>query len=62
MEAPITEEELNAKRKAIVLKGLPLLALSFQTLGVFPIVLTPTTPCLTHLQVLFTPILALLAL
>lgn len=41
MEAPISEEKLNARRKAIVLKGLPLLALSFQTLGTPPIVSTP---------------------
>jgi len=29
----MTEDKLNARRKAVVLKGLPLLALSFQTLG-----------------------------
>ena len=41
MEAPISEAALNARRKAVVLKGFPLLALTFQTLGTSPIVSTP---------------------
>ena len=34
MESPISEDKLNARRKAVVLNGFPLLALAFQTLGV----------------------------
>jgi len=33
MEASITDDKLNARREAIIVNGLPLLALSFQTLG-----------------------------
>jgi len=47
MEAPLTEDKLNARRKPVVLTGLPLLALSFQTLGMFSIILTPQSCGLT---------------
>ena len=60
MESPISEDKLNARRKAVVLNGFPLLALAFQTLGV----LAPIVPASHHhlvshtLQALSTPILA----
>lgn len=49
MEAPITEDKFNARRKAVVLKGFPLFALSFQTLGMphlfQPPIVLHLTPC-----------------
>ena len=59
MDSPITisEDKLNATRKAIVLKGFPLLALAFQTLGL----LIPASHhhVVSHtVQALSTPILA----
>ena len=42
MEAPIPEDKLNTRRKAVVLKGFPLLALSFQTLGMLCLFQPPT--------------------
>ena len=64
MESPMTEDKLNARRKAVVLNGFPLLALSFQTLGMLsPFI--PASHCpavLRHVQALSTPILVQSAL
>ena len=62
MDSPITisEDKLNARRKPVVLNGIPLLALAFQTLGV----LIPASHhhVVSHtVQALSTPILALSA-
>ena len=62
MEALVTQEKLNTRREALVLKGFPLLALSFQTLGVFLIVPTSQPWVSRAIQGLSTPILAPLAL
>jgi hypothetical protein len=42
MEALPHEDQLNARRKAVVLNGFPLLALSFQTLGISRFLPSPT--------------------
>ena len=66
MESPISEDMLNARRKAVVLNGLPLLGLAFQTLGMcapIPIVPASGDHVVSHIvQALSTPILALSAL
>ena len=41
MESPMSENKINARRKAVVLNGFPLLALSFQTLGMLPLLQPP---------------------
>ena len=55
----MTEDKLNARRKAVVLNGFPLLALSFQTLGVLsPYIPASHCPAVSHhVQALSTPIL-----
>ena len=59
MEAPITEDKFNARRKAVVLKGFPLFALSFQTLGMLHFYSSLPQSCTSrHVQVLSTPTLA----
>ena len=59
MEAPSAD---HAKREAVVLTGLPLLALSFQTLGMISVIPHPQqSRNLTPLQGLSIPILALSA-
>jgi hypothetical protein len=63
MDPSITEEGLNARRKAVVLKGFPLLALSFQTLGMLRSLQSSTIlPSHATVQASSTPILALSAL
>ena len=63
MEASLAEHQLNARRKAVVLTGLPLLGLSFQTLGRFSSIPTPyDLAILRSLQGLSIPISALSAL
>ena len=60
MEAPFAEDKLNARRQAVVLKGLPLLALMFQTLGIFSAVPSSCNLLFSPaLQGLSTPILPL---
>ena len=60
MEAPLAD---NARRQPVVLKGLPLLALTFQTLGLFSIVPSSCRhPVSLAAQGLSTPILPRLVL
>jgi hypothetical protein len=41
METPLSHDKFNARRQAVVVKGLPLLALAFQTLGMFAMIPAP---------------------